>query len=74
MIAITADDERPILEQLSQAVKASPDVFSVSEFTACTEALEWVEKNHVDIAFLDISMRGMGGMALAEKLLKLRPR
>ena len=74
MIAITVDDERPMLEQLSQAVKASPDVFSVSEFTACTEALEWVEKNHVDIAFLDISMRGMGGMALAEKLLKLRPR
>lgn len=33
-----------------------------------------MEKNHVDIAFLDISMRGMGGMALAEKLLKLRPR
>ena len=73
MIAITVDDERPMLEQLSQAVKASPDVFSVSEFTACTEALEWAEKNPVDIAFLDISMRGMGGMALSEKLLKLRP-
>ena len=74
MIAITVDDERPMLEQLSQAVKVSPDVSSVLEFTTCTEALEWVEKNHVDIAFLDISMRGMGGMALAEKLLKLRPR
>ena len=73
MIAIAVDDERPMLEQLSQAVKASPDVFSVSEFTACTEALEWAEKNPVDIAFLDISMRGMGGMALPEKLLKLRP-
>ena len=73
MIAIAVDDERPMLEQLSQAVKASPDVFSVSEFTACTEALEWAEKNPVDIAFLDISMRGMGGMALSEKLLKLRP-
>lgn len=73
MIAITVDDERPMLEQLSQAVKASPDVFSVSEFTACTEALEWAKKTPVDIAFLDISMRGMGGMALSEKLLKLRP-
>ena len=73
MIAITVDDERPMLEQLSQAVKVSPDVSSVLEFTTCTEALEWVEKNHVDIAFLDISMRGMGGMALSEKLLKLRP-
>ena len=31
MIVITVDDERPMLEQLSQAVKASPDVFSVSE-------------------------------------------
>lgn len=74
MIAITVDDERPMLDQLTCAVKTSPDINSVAEFTTCTEALEWVEKNHVDIAFLDISMRGMGGMALAEKLLKLRPR
>ena len=74
MIAIAVDDERPMLEQLSQAVKVSPDVSSVFEFTTCTDALEWTEKNHADIAFLDISMRGMGGMVLAEKLLKLRPR
>ena len=74
MIAIAVDDERPMLEQLSQAVKVSPDVSSVFEFTTCTDALEWTEKNHADIAFLDISRRGMGGMVLAEKLLKLRPR
>ena len=74
MIAIAVDDERPMLEQLSQAVRVSPDVSSVFEFTTCTDALEWTEKNHADIAFLDISMRGMGGMVLAEKLLKLRPR
>lgn len=74
MIAITVDDERPMLDQLTCAVKTSPDINSVAEFTTCTEALAWAENNTADIAFLDISMRGMGGMVLAEKLLKLRPR
>lgn len=73
MIAITVDDERPMLDQLTCAVKTSPDINSVAEFTTCTEALAWAENNTADIAFLDISMRGMGGMMLAEKLLKLRP-
>lgn len=73
MIAITVDDERPMLNALTNAVKASPDVKEVYDFTSCSEALEWVENNAVDLAFLDISMRGMGGLVLAEKIIKLQP-
>ena len=57
MIAITVDDERPMLAALTAAVSASPDIFSVLEFTTCFSALEWSENNTVDVAFLDISMR-----------------
>lgn len=73
MIAVTVDDERPMLQALTKAVAISPDITAISEFSSCTKALEWVQKNHVDIAFLDISMRGMGGLTLAEKILEAQP-
>lgn len=73
MRAITVDDERAMLTALTAAVRASADVESVTEFSACSAALEWAANHPIDIAFLDISMRGMGGMALAERILELQP-
>lgn len=73
MIAMTVDDERPVLMTLTEAVSASPDISCVTEFSDCDAALEWVEKNPVDIAFLDISMRGMSGLELAKKILEFHP-
>ena len=73
MIAITVDDERPMLTALTKSVLASPDITSVEEFSTCSAALEWSRNHPVDIAFLDISMRGMGGLALAESITEIRP-
>lgn len=73
MIAITVDDERPMLTALTKSVLASPDIASVEEFSTCSAALEWSRNHPVDIAFLDISMRGMGGLALAESITEIRP-
>lgn len=74
MIAIAVDDEQLMLDELSAAVKSSPDIDTVTEFTGCTSAIEWARQNRADIAFLDISMRGMGGLALAERLLEIQPK
>ena len=68
MIAITVDDERPMLNALTDIVKSSPDIEAVYDFSTCSAALEWVSLINVDVAFLDINMRGMGGLALAEKI------
>lgn len=73
MIAITVDDERPMLNILSAAVSASPDIGQVVPFMTCSDALQWVSSNSADIAFLDIHMRGMGGLALAEKIKEYLP-
>lgn len=73
MNVIAVDDEPLMLYALSKAVKASPDISSVAEFTSCDETLEWVRHHPVDIAFLDISMRGMGGLALAQKIMEMQP-
>ena len=72
MIAIAVDDEALMLGALVAAIEASPDIKEVIKFSDCEEALEYVKENPVDIAFLDINMRGMGGLALAEKIIASR--
>ena len=69
MIAIAVDDEILMLGALVAAIEASPDISAVSQFSGCDEALAFVKENPVDVAFLDINMRGMGGLALAEKII-----
>ena len=73
MIAIAVDDEALMLGALVAAIEASPDIKEVNKFSDCEKALEFVGENAVDIAFLDINMRGMGGLALAEKILAAAP-
>ena len=73
MIAIAVDDEALMLGALVAAVEASSDITSVAKFSDCEEALEYVKSNPADIAFLDINMRGMGGLVLAEKIVAACP-
>jgi two-component SAPR family response regulator len=73
MIAIAVDDEALMLGALVSAINASPDISEVSKFSDCEEALAFAASHPIDIAFLDINMRGMGGLALAEKILAARP-
>ena len=73
MIAIAVDDEPLMLGALTNAIKASPDIASVADFTSCEEALSYIKNNPADVAFLDINMRGMGGLALAEKIISFNP-
>ena len=73
MIAIAVDDEVLMLGALVAAIEASPDITEVTKFSGCDEALEFVNGHTVDVAFLDINMRGMGGLALAEQILTVCP-
>ena len=74
MKAIAVDDEIYMLETLQEAVSASSDIEMVEAFSSCSAALTYATDNPVDIAFLDINMRGIGGLGLAEKLIELQPR
>ena len=73
MIAIAVDDEALMLGALAKAISASPDITSVTRFSDCDAAIDHIKTNPVDIAFLDINMRGMGGLVLAEKIISHRP-
>ena len=74
MIAVAVDDEPLMLGALARAISASPDITTVAEFSDCEKTLEYLKTNPADIAFLDINMRGMGGLALAEQIMQLDPR
>ena len=73
MIAIAVDDEKLMLGALVAAIKASPDISEVSQFSSSDEALDFIKENTIDVAFLDINMRGMGGLSLAEKIIGTCP-
>ena len=73
MKAIAVDDEILMLGALVKAINASPDIAEVASFSDCEKALDFIRENPADVAFLDINMRGMGGLALAEQILALRP-
>ena len=73
MIAIAVDDEILMLGALTSAIEASPDITKVAKFSNCEDALEFLKDNEADVAFLDINMRGMGGLALAEKIVASNP-
>ena len=74
MKAIAVDDELYMLEALEEAIRASSDIDQVERFSSCSAALAYAMENAIDIAFLDINMRGIGGLGLAEKLIELQPR
>ena len=73
MIAIAVDDEPLMLGALAKAISASPDISAVTKFSDCEDVLTHIRSNPVDVAFLDIQMRGMGGLTLAEKILQQCP-
>ena len=73
MIALAVDDEKLMLNTLTDAIRESEDISVVYDFTSCQKALDFAKDNYFDIAFLDISMRGMGGLALAKNLLSINP-
>ena len=74
MRAIAVDDEIYMLETLVEAVSASSDMEAVEAFSSCSAALAYAAEHPIDVAFLDINMRGIGGLGLAEKLVELQPR
>ena len=73
MRVIVVDDEIYMLETLQEAVSDSSDIQSIQAFSTCSSALAYVKEHKIDIAFLDINMRGIGGLGLAEKIIELQP-
>ena len=74
MTILLIDDEPLALEMLKDSVaEACPDAV-LHPFLKTSEALAFLQANPVDIAFLDIQMRGMSGLEMAVKCKQLYPK
>jgi len=65
---IAVDDEQLALEINEQAIQDALPDSTLTCFTVSNKALSYAKENQVDVAFLDIEMGGMNGLALARHL------
>ena len=73
MKIIAVDDEKIALQGLLASIqKAAPDA-EIYGFRYTGEAIAHMENTPCDVAFLDIEMKGMNGVEVAEKLLSINP-
>lgn len=73
MHIIAVDDEPLALGLLVRSIReARPDA-QISQFQSGQSALEFLESNRCDVAFLDIQMRGINGLTLAKRIKELNP-
>lgn len=73
MNIIATDDEALALISLTKAIEAAVPDAVVTGFQKAREALEFAIEHPVDIAFLDIQMRGLDGIELAKRLKEIHP-
>lgn len=69
MKCIVIDDQEAFHVILSNLIHLDPTLVLVGTYTSAEEAYKVIQKEKIDLLFLDIGMPGMGGLQLA-KLLK----
>ena len=73
MHVIYVDDERPALDNFRLSTASFLDITRLELFQRGEEALDWAAAHPVDVAFLDMEMPGLHGLALAMKLRQINP-
>jgi len=73
MKIICVDDEELVLNLVVHLCNRLPQVSDTKGFSNPLEALDYLKDNRADIAFLDIDMPEMNGIALAVKIKELNP-
>lgn len=73
MKAILIDDEQLALNYLEHQLVHVADVEIIGKFTDPIVGKRAIEKNEIDIVFLDIHIPKLNGIELAEQLLEVKP-
>ena len=73
MIAICVDDEPILLDWLTKTVSSSPDIDRAESFLNENAAIDYAARYPFDLAFLDIELHAMDGLAVAERLRTINP-
>ena len=73
MKCIIVDDERPAREELHYFIEKFSSMEIAAELEDGNETIEFLSKNNVDVAFLDVSMPLMSGIDLASAIKRSNP-
>lgn len=73
MRAIIVDDEKLMVMRFLRLSEGIPGMNIVGQFDDAENAIRYVKENRVELAFLDINMPIVNGIALARKLRAIRP-
>ncbi len=74
MKVLAVDDERVMLTRLRDCIEKAEPAAEVTAFASSFEALEYAQSgNHIDVAFLDIRMRGANGIELGRQIKAVLP-
>lgn len=73
MHIIAVDDEPLALGLLVRSIREACADAQISQFQSGQSALEFLETNRCEVAFLDIHMRGINGLTLAKRIKELNP-
>jgi len=69
---VLADDERPARSYLAALLRTMPDVTIVGEATNGTEAVQLIEQESPDVAFLDLQMPEVDGLGVVRLVRKAK--
>jgi two-component system, LytTR family, response regulator len=71
--SIIIDDEESTIEEVKEIIESFKSIKVTFTASNPFKALEIIENNEIQVAFLDIDMPGMNGITLAEKISSIRP-
>lgn len=71
---IIIEDELPAREELKFFLEQEENINLVNEFDNPIDALNFLEKNFVDVLFLDINIPEMNGLNLSKIITKIQPK
>ena len=74
MKILAIDDNGPALKLLTKSIAEARPLSEIFPFRKPSELLVFAKDNLCDIAFLDIKMWGMNGLALAKELKEINPK
>jgi DNA-binding NarL/FixJ family response regulator len=70
---LLADDHAVVRQGLREILEKNHEMKIVAEFADGASVLQWMQTNDCDVALLDISMPGMGGIETLKQLREEKP-